>query len=137
MRYRRISYRFAEVTTGRAARPLGDLWAAASRVMITRPQWRPPADLYETPDAFVVRVELAAVPEEEIDITVYHDALVVEGVRRCECPDDARYHAAEIRYGPFLLEIPFPSAIDRNGVAAHSRDGFLIVTLPKVERSRP
>ena len=137
MRYRRISYRFAEVTTGHVARPLGDPLAAASRAMIARPQWRPTADLYETRDAFVVKVELAGVPEDEIDITVYHDALVVEGVRRCECPDDARYHAAEIRYGPFLLEAPLPSAIDRNAVAARYQDGFLCVTLPKVERSRP
>ncbi len=137
MRYRQISYRFAEVTTGRAVRPLGDPWTAASRVMIARPQWRPPADLYETPDAFVVKAELAGVPEDEIDITVYHDALVVEGVRRCECPEDARYHAAEIRYGPFLLEVPFPLAIDRNAVAARHQDGFLCITLPKIERSRP
>ena len=137
MHYRRISYRFAEVTTGRAVRPLGDPWPAASRVMIARPQWRPPADLYETPDAFVVKMELPGVPEDDIDITLYRDALVVEGVRRCECPADARYHAAEIRYGPYRLEVSLPSEIDCQAVAAQYQVGFLSVTLPKVERSRP
>jgi HSP20 family protein len=48
-----------------------------------------------------------------------------------------RYHAAEIRYGPYRLEVSLPSEIDCQAVAAQYQGGFLSVTLPKVERSRP
>ena len=137
MRYRRISYRFAEVMTGTEVRLLGDPWAVLPRMVIARPQWRPAADLYEMPDAFVVKVELPGVSEDQIDITLYEDALVVEGARRCESPGGARYHGAEIRYGPFRLEVSLPSAIDRDRVIAHYEGGFLCASLPKIDRSRP
>jgi HSP20 family molecular chaperone IbpA len=137
MRYRRISYRFAEVMTGTGVRLLGDPWAVLPRMVIARPQWRPAADLYETPSAFVVKVELPGVSEDQIDITVYEDALVVEGARHCESPGNARYHGAEIRYGPFRLEVSLPSAIDRDQVTARYEGGFLCASLPKIDRSRP
>src|SRR5579864_4797000 len=33
--------------------------------------WRPPADIHETTDAVVVKLELAGVHEEQLEITVY------------------------------------------------------------------
>lgn len=137
MRYRRLSFRFAEVATGTEVRLLGDPWAALPRLIIARPQWRPAVDLYETRVAFIVRVELPGVSEDQIDLTLYEDALVVEGIRHGESPEDARYHSAEIRYGPFRLEVAFPSAIDREGVIARYEGGFLCASIPKTDRHRP
>ncbi len=131
MRYRKISYRFTKVIRGSDPRLLGEPWAELPRVAIARPHWRPPADLYETAYDLTVKIELAGVAEEEIEITLYSDALVVEGNRSCASPDDARYHAAEIRYGPFRLEVALPSRIDRERVSARYELGFLYVTLPK------
>ena len=53
------------------------------------------------------------------------------------CLADARYHGAEIRYGPFRLEVSLPSAIDRDRVTARYEGGFLCASLPKIDRSRP
>jgi len=137
MRYRRFSYRFAEVTSAAGIRLLGDPWAALPRVNVARPQWRPAADLYETSSALMITVELPGVSEDQIEVMLYEDALVIEGVRRFEPPSDARYHSAEIRYGPFRLEVHLPSAIDRERVTARYEGGFLWITLPKLEMDRP
>ena len=136
MRYRRISYRFAEVSGRTSVRLWGDPWASLPTIVIARPQWRPPTDIYETPDAYILRVELAGVAEDQIELMLYQDVLVVEGTRSCDTPASARYHTAEIRYGRFRVELGLPADIDRDRVDARYEAGFLSVTLPKVERAR-
>src|SRR6185437_13796586 len=46
--------------------------------------WRPPTDLHETEDAYFVKVEIARMAEEDIEVTLYEDAVVVSGVRADE-----------------------------------------------------
>jgi HSP20 family molecular chaperone IbpA len=129
MRYRRISYRYTEVVTHHAVRLLGDPWGLLLRTTVARPEWKPPADLYETDDAYVVKVELAGVAEDDLDVSVYTDALVVEGSRAVGVTGEVRYHSAEIRYGPFRLEVAFPTPINRERVSARCESGFLLMTV--------
>lgn len=131
MRYRRVSYRYTEVITQQSVRLFGDPWGFLLRPTIARQEWKPPADLYETEEAYVVKVELAGVTEDDLDIILYEDALIVEGVRRSESLGAARFHTAEIRYGPFRLEVAFPAPIDRERVAAQYDSGFLTLTVGK------
>lgn len=131
MRYRRISYRYTEVVTHHTVRLLGDPWGLLSRTTVARPEWKPPADLYETDDTYVVKVELAGVSEEDLDVSVYTDAIVVEGVRPIGVTGEVRYHTAEIRYGPFRLEVAFPTPINRERVSAQYESGFLSLTVGK------
>ncbi len=86
MRLRHVSCRYAEVALPAGPWSLGDPWASARRVALARPEWRPPLDLYETPEAVVARLELAGVREEALSVTLYADALVVEGTRECQTP---------------------------------------------------
>lgn len=137
MRYRRLSYRYAEVVSRIGPQPPGNLWSVRLPVTLARPQWQPPADLYETPTALIVKAEVAGMSDEDFEITLYDDALVIEGVRSWELPDgETHFHAVEVRYGPFRLEVPFRVAIDRDRVEARYERGFLSVTLPKVEVQR-
>jgi HSP20 family molecular chaperone IbpA len=137
MRYRRISYRYTEMVGRSRTRLLGERESFTSRAVIAGPQWKPPADVYETADAYVVTIELAGVQENDIEITLYPDALVVEGERSCEACGDARYHAAQIWYGPFRLEAAFPTPIDAERVTGRFERGFLSLTVPKATGSRP
>lgn len=137
MRYRRISYRYTEVATHHTVRLFGDPWGLLARTTVARPEWKPPADLYETADAYVVKVELAGVSEDDLDVSVYADAIVVEGDRPVGVSGDVRYHRAEIRHGPFRLEVAFPTPIDRERVSARYECGFLLLTVGKDAGSRP
>ena len=75
--------------------------------------WRPAADVYETASTIAVTVDLAGVDHEALDVLLYEDALIVEGQRRLR-PAEAGgvYQTAEIRQGPFRLELALPAPID-------------------------
>jgi len=135
MRYRQLSYRYALVLTAGEPRPLGDV-RPVDRVGVTvaQPRWRPAADIYETPSAVVVTVELAGVEQDALDVLLYEDAVVIQGRRQLPPREPGGvYHVAEIRQGPFRVEVPLPSAVDAQHVDARYEQGLLRVTLPRLE----
>jgi HSP20 family protein len=98
--------------------------------------WRPPMDVYEAADAFIVRVELPGVdPDDEVEIELTENVLTIRGTRRDRSREKKQhYHLAEINYGNFERAVALPEAIDDDGaLAANYDDGFLEITLPKVE----
>jgi HSP20 family protein len=96
-------------------------------------EWRPPTDIHETGSAILVKMELAGMREEDIDVTLYEDALVVCGRRQDDADHESEmsYHEAQIHYGPFRAEILLPTQVRRDAVEARYENGFLRVTLPK------
>jgi HSP20 family protein len=131
MRYRRVSYRHAVVSAG----PRGFRGLRSVTIVLAEPRWRPDADVYETAGALVVVVDLAGVEEDDIEITVFEDALVVEGERRLACEEDGVYHAAAIRQGPFRLEVPLPAPVDPEAVEGRYERGLLRLTVRKAPRT--
>lgn len=93
--------------------------------------WRPPADVFETSEGLFVRAELAGVSDDDVEVALYADTLVIEGVRSLDpLPSGARFHRAEIRYGQFRLEVPLPCPVDADRATARLERGFLTVQLP-------
>jgi HSP20 family molecular chaperone IbpA len=132
MRLRQLSIRYFEVTQKPVAHLIGDPWMLSARVPLARPEWRPPVDYSETTDKLAVKVEVAGMSEEQFEVLLYQDVLVIRGERPWHAaPPETRFHLAEIRHGPFQLELPIPSGIDLERVAAHYERGFLIIDLPK------
>ena len=96
------------------------------------PCWRPSTDVVEVADAILLTVELAGVDHEEVEVLLFEDALIVEGQRRLPpSRPGGLYHVAEIRQGPFRLELPLPATIDPNRVEARYERGLLEMILPK------
>ncbi|HVN55100.1 MAG TPA: Hsp20/alpha crystallin family protein [Anaerolineaceae bacterium] len=92
--------------------------------------WRPPTDIYETEDRFIVRVEIAGMAESEFSVTVNNNTLEIRG-SRSDTPERRAFHQMEIHYGEFSIEVEFPGPVDLSGVEAEYNDGFLRVSLPK------
>jgi HSP20 family protein len=100
--------------------------------------WEPPADVYETADDVVVRVELPHVDPARVDIAIAGDLLTIRGETRPEEEDRERiYHQRELRYGAFTRTLPLPAEVKTDEARAKYRDGFLEVRIPKSERLRP
>jgi HSP20 family molecular chaperone IbpA len=138
MRYRRLSYRYAMVLAAGEPRLLANDWRAGRLgVVIAQPRWRPPADVYETATTIHVTAELAGVNPDDLEVLLYEDALIVEG-RRDLPPTDPQgvYHAAEIRQGPFRLELPLPAAVDLDRVEARYEQGLIHMSLVKSRGER-
>ncbi|HEU5370124.1 MAG TPA: Hsp20/alpha crystallin family protein [Ktedonobacterales bacterium] len=145
LRYRSVTYRYMQGSEQELERRYHQLWhelvrQSQQQTLLHRPsQWRPPADIHETPNAITVKIELAGMRAEDIDVTLYDDALVVSGERHDDHEHDNTicYHEAQIRYGPFRVEIIIPFPIERTKVEAEYDDGFLKVLLPKAAPSEP
>jgi HSP20 family protein len=133
MRYRHLRYRYAMVATSGQTQGMADLWRiGGTGIVMAQTRWRPEADVYETPAALVVTVELAGVDENEMEVLLFEDALVIEGRRSIPgCEPGGVYHAVGIRQGPFRLEVPLRVAVDAEGVEARCERGLLCVRLPK------
>jgi len=134
MRYRRLGYRYTMVMTTGDPAPFAELLRLGGQGMVlAQPQWRPEADVYETPAAIVAVVELAGVDEDAFEVLLFEDALVLEGHRHIPtCEDGGVYHAVGIRQGPFRLEVRLPVPVDADRVHARYERGLLWIRLPKV-----
>jgi HSP20 family protein len=92
--------------------------------------WSPPTDVYETEKAYIVRVEIAGMREEDFEVAIEDHTLHISGVR----PDSSgrrAYHQMEIRFGKFTSSIGLPNPVNIEQSHAEYKDGFLTVTLPK------
>lgn len=105
--------------------------------------WLPRADVYETESEVVVRVEVAGVQKESLNVSLSSDRriLTIRGTRSEQFIDERkkiRYHQLEVYFGPFERDVLLPTEfqLDADQVSATYREGFLVVTLPKTPKAR-
>jgi len=101
-------------------------WRIANRPHI----WRPPTDVYETEEAFIVRVEIAGMREDDFSIQLIERNLQIRGSRQ-DISERRSYYQMEIPFGEFSTEIELLVPIAADLIEAVYRDGFLRVVLPK------
>ena len=103
----------------------------------TGPGWLPAADVVETPDGFVVEVELPGLAREDIEIETTAHELTLRGRRRTgEELRHLRFQRMERSYGPFSRTFRLPAEIVAGQVTAELDDGVLRLSLPKKTASR-
>ena len=102
------------------------------RVSLRPTTWRPPTDVYEIEDGYVVRVEIAGMREEDFSVELDGRVLVVRGVRS-DIPERRAFHQMEIRFGEFSIEIEMPAPLLATDVQATYQEGFLRIQLPKAK----
>lgn len=142
VRFRYVTYAGSPATEQQdLERLFHELWHVRQRTMLPAGEWRPPTDVYETADYLIVKMELAGVPEDSIEVTLYADHLVVTGVRQesggpieagVRASGRVSFHEAGIHYGPFRAEARLPRPVDPDRVTASLESGFLLITLPRV-----
>jgi HSP20 family protein len=92
--------------------------------------WRPPTDLIEIENNFIVRIEIAGMNEDNFEIILDQQFLIVQGVRP-DISERRSFHQMEINYGEFLSAVEIPSPIETSAVTAEYTNGFLWISLPK------
>ena len=114
---RNTNREFSPLPTARRVRP-------ATRL------WNPAADVYRAPDGWVVKVDLAGVCTDDLDIEISGTTLSIRGCRRDSVYREGfTYHQMEITYSRFEKTIQFPTAIEGATADHNFRDGFLIIHL--------
>jgi len=99
--------------------------------------WNPAADVYRTRDGWVVKLDLAGVKSDDIQITLDGTLLRVSGLRRDSfCGEGISHYQLEITYSRFEKIIQFPCLIERATVERDYRDGLLLLHLHENEECR-
>ncbi|MFQ5839911.1 MAG: Hsp20/alpha crystallin family protein [Candidatus Methylomirabilales bacterium] len=104
---------------------------------LARSEGVPTLDVTDTPDAFVVLVELPGIPQDAVEISLERDVLTVRGERKPEEGDGRRYLWQERTTGPFSRTLRLPQGVDPSKVRALFRDGLLEIRLPKRQEVKP
>jgi HSP20 family molecular chaperone IbpA len=97
----------------------------------------PPTDIYETPDALRVALEMPGVDKGNVDIRVEDGVLTVEGRL-----DFSKYQGLQPLYteyniGHYSRNFRLSTEIDQSKIGAEMNDGVLSLVLPKVEKAKP
>jgi len=99
--------------------------------------WYPAADVFQTPDGWLVKVELAGVSAEDLEIEIQGNILSIIGTRRDKsCAAGVSYHQMEITYSRFEKVLKFPASIEGASVEHNFDNGLLIINLWKVNEEQ-
>jgi len=102
--------------------------------------WAPAADVSETDGEYLIKADLPAVRKEDVSITVQDGVLTLSGERRQEKhAESEKLHRVERTYGSFARRFALPENADQQGIRAESRDGVILIHIPKhkVEQPQP
>lgn len=94
------------------------------------PAWQPRADVYRTPEGWLVKLELAGVDPDEVQVATDGTMLWVSGTRRdARVPECVGCHRLEIEYSRFERMLELPGLSDAAEVGATYRDGMLLIRI--------
>lgn len=100
-------------------------------------EWTPSADITETKDKLVVKVELPGLEAKDVNVTIAEDLLTIKGEKKSEEEEkDEQHHFVERYYGSFQRSFRLPVSVQKEKIEASFEKGVLKITLPKTEEAR-
>lgn len=94
-------------------------------------------DVYQTPDAIVVKALIAGVHPNSVDISLTRETVTVSGSRSDEKEvEEDNYFQRELYWGSFSRTIILPEEIDVDAAEASEKHGVLVLRLPKINKKK-
>jgi HSP20 family protein len=92
--------------------------------------WVPTADVFARGEDLVIRVELAGVDREDIEVTLNDNVLTVSGERSRDLDEEeVSFYVSERYYGVFRRSMTLPSGIDESRISADFDNGLMEITV--------
>jgi HSP20 family protein len=92
--------------------------------------WVPTTDIFARGEDLVIRVELAGVDRDDIELTLNDNVLTVSGERRRELDEEeVSFYVSERYYGAFRRSMTLPSGIEEGRISADFDNGLMEVTV--------
>src|SRR6267142_6564165 len=86
--------------------------------------WNPAADVYRSRDGWIVKVDLAGIYSDDLEIVIDESYLRIRGCRRDTFVQEGfTYQQMEITYSRFEKTIQFPCSIEEASLEHDYRDG--------------
>ncbi|MBN1125120.1 MAG: Hsp20/alpha crystallin family protein [Sedimentisphaerales bacterium] len=95
----------------------------------------PAADIWETEDQIMIRMDMPGVAKNDTEVKIERDTLLVQGKVSSEAQGNLLY--GEQRVGNFRREFSLSDDLDHEHVSAQMNDGILTITIGKAEAVKP
>lgn len=101
------------------------------------PVFIPAADIFETPDAVLIRCDMPGVAEADLEITLSNKVLALSGKQLEPDRGGLETNACEYLTGIYRRSFNINRDLDESAVRARMKDGVLEIELPKAKEARP
>ncbi len=92
--------------------------------------WQPAVDVYRDRDGWLVKVDLAGVAPQDIELSVRGHFITVAGVRRdLNVREGRQAFLMEIAYSRFERSVELPVELEALEIGSESHDGMLLVSI--------
>jgi HSP20 family protein len=97
----------------------------------------PVTDIFETPEALTVVLEMPGVDRDSIAASVENDVVTIEG--RIDFTKYEGMHPVYTEYnvGHYARSFEISNKIDQSKITALMKDGVVTIVLPKAEQAKP
>ena len=93
--------------------------------------WVPNTDVFVTDAGLVIKVEIAGMFREDLELVVDGNRVKISGQRPDDCrPTKCKFLVMEINYGAFEVVIELPGGYDLTQARASYQNGFLRIDVP-------
>jgi HSP20 family protein len=99
--------------------------------------WIPVANISETGNEYLIRLELPDVKKEDVKIAVADGVITISGERKMEMQDqNENAIRMESIYGAFSRSFVLPDYVDTKGIHAEAKEGVLRIHIPKAKNEK-
>jgi len=103
----------------------------------TTKNWIPLANISESENEYLIRIEIPDVKKEDVKIAVSDGIITISGERKWESEDQGENAIrVESVYGAFARSFVLPDYADANGIHAETKDGVLRIRVPKTKTKK-
>jgi HSP20 family protein len=98
--------------------------------------WVPTTDIFAQGDRLVIRIELAGVDPQDVDLHFANGVLTVSGTRNGDFgtgdSDEPKFYVRERFYGAFRRSVTLPEGTQRSQIQAAFEDGLVEIVISGV-----
>jgi HSP20 family protein len=99
------------------------------------PIWSPRADVYRTKSGWIIKLDLAGVATQDVEVRLAGRELRVAGVRRDRSvPQGCIPYAIEISYSRFERVFELPQGLEEVSVSIEQNAGIVMIRLEEARR---
>jgi HSP20 family protein len=100
--------------------------------------WQPPVDVIETPQAYLLRLDIPGIDPQLVDVTLTGDVLTVRGEKQeTEKVEGETWRLSERQFGSFERVFTLPSTMSASEIEAQATNGVLTIRVMKAKEAQP
>ena len=104
----------------------------------THSEFNPRVEVTEDKDQLRLQAELPGLEKDAIKVMVEDGVLTISGEKKSHNKEDGPdYVWSEVSIGSFSRSFTLPDYVEADKIVADYKNGILVLTLPKAEKSKP